>query len=324
MAISGLAQMADSRLFEKHVHRQGLSRTNLTHQIAGLAMQQKSRLSTTNGSLCLYSSHSYFAGLFRTNFIHQLLWRAMHHEGCFIQFSGPTGTVQQRPSPYRAPSWSWASIDTRIWYGFTIRHKAEYHVTINQTESFFIPAAANHPKGPILASSLVLTGPVVPVRLVLGKKKENSCEGVLKSVVQNSLGYSASIAIDLMREPNLEESDHGYNCLILEDCPNKDHYVKKATCSECEINLEEGWYERPKFCCLRIMTSDDEKYDGQVVNYFLVLERLETEDHTWERIGTGSVVYDKRRRLGRKVPVKDKDGEYLFFKGARVEKLRII
>jgi hypothetical protein len=159
---------------------------------------------------------------------------------------------------------------------------------------------------------------------VLGGKKYPGDEEELKSVVQNSLGYSESFDIDLIREPNLEESDHGYKCLILKDCPSKDHYVEKVTCSECEVDLEDRWYERPKFCCLRIMTSNGEEYDGVVVNYFLVLERLETEDHAWGRIGMGSVIYSKKSHQDGYLPVKDKDGEYLFFKGARVEKLRII
>jgi hypothetical protein len=75
---------------------------NLSHEkdklvaISGLAERFKE----------LYQDE-YLSGLWKGNFVHHLLWEAVP-EGTFGR------SFTRRPSKYRAPSWSWASIDGDI------------------------------------------------------------------------------------------------------------------------------------------------------------------------------------------------------------------
>jgi hypothetical protein len=64
----------------------------------------------------------YLAGLWKWNIVHQLLWET-HPE------SVRGRTSSQRPKNYRAPSWSWASVDGEIfpWRPIGQAH-SEYHV----------------------------------------------------------------------------------------------------------------------------------------------------------------------------------------------------
>jgi len=65
---------------------------------------------------CLsYEEEDYLAGLWRRNFIDQMLWAPQ------------TDRLKERPKKYRAPSWSWASVDSPIRYD-TCRFLDEYSV----------------------------------------------------------------------------------------------------------------------------------------------------------------------------------------------------
>ncbi|CAD6456372.1 68973a4e-32bc-455a-ac57-2f3cfafeab69-CDS [Sclerotinia trifoliorum] len=61
----------------------------------------------------------YVAGLWRTKFVEELLWSVQ--EG-------------SRPREYRAPSWSWASVDGHIYFSSIIKRNIIYHIEIDSVE----------------------------------------------------------------------------------------------------------------------------------------------------------------------------------------------
>ena len=56
-----------------------------------------------------YTNHDYLAGIWRQSLLVDLLWKRQLNS--LLPFVGP-----QVPTSYRAPSWSWASIDANLDY----------------------------------------------------------------------------------------------------------------------------------------------------------------------------------------------------------------
>ena len=87
----------------------------------------------------------YLSGLWRNDILQQLCWRTNYTNLKFIDF--------QKPKDYRAPSWSWASIDGNISFSSDIRlfDAAFVDCTVQ-------PLFANDPLGQVKSGTLVLEG----------------------------------------------------------------------------------------------------------------------------------------------------------------------
>ena len=87
----------------------------------------------------------YLSGLWRNDILQQLCWRTNYTNLKFINF--------QKPKDYRAPSWSWASIDGNISFRSDIRlfEAAFVDCTVQ-------PLFANDPFGQVKSGTLVLEG----------------------------------------------------------------------------------------------------------------------------------------------------------------------
>ncbi|KAI8944082.1 heterokaryon incompatibility protein-domain-containing protein [Xylaria longipes] len=96
---------------------QAYTRTSLTKPsdkliaLAGVAQLMSPLDDSTHGT----SSKMYLAGLFKQHLLLMLEW---HSGSSLFSLSEPAGV---RPSQYRAPSWSWASIDGRVFYDYLPR-----------------------------------------------------------------------------------------------------------------------------------------------------------------------------------------------------------
>ncbi|KAI3338181.1 heterokaryon incompatibility protein-domain-containing protein [Ustulina deusta] len=96
---------------------QAYTRTSLTKPndkliaLAGVAQLMSLSDDPTN----VTSSKRYLAGLFKQHLLLMLEW---HTDGKMFLRIEPAGV---RPSQYRAPSWSWASIDGRVFYDYLPR-----------------------------------------------------------------------------------------------------------------------------------------------------------------------------------------------------------
>ncbi|KAF4461214.1 hypothetical protein FALBO_11993 [Fusarium albosuccineum] len=95
----------------------------------------------------------YCAGIFRNTMPWGLVWRTSRGS----KTSG-------EPSAYRAPSWSWASVDTRVMFQLIGDIRTEFAEVKDVSIQLVDP---NNPFGQVKSASLTLTGPLVaPERLV--------------------------------------------------------------------------------------------------------------------------------------------------------------
>ncbi len=94
----------------------------------------------------------YIAGMWNERFL-------IEYELCW-QVSGQDNRRSFRPSKYRAPTWSWASVEGIIWYG----HRRDYDIT-GDTQHAFVEDVKIEPfdgtaTGPIKSASMQIEGPL--------------------------------------------------------------------------------------------------------------------------------------------------------------------
>jgi hypothetical protein len=110
-------------------------------------------------------THSdYLAGLWRSNLARDLLWTT------------PEASTR-RPKIWRAPTWSWVSVDDAILYTKQPPKNAALLADIKEVTT--VPLTAMAPFGEIEMSSLMLTAPYFPWKLD-GKNREKFMEPWLK------------------------------------------------------------------------------------------------------------------------------------------------
>jgi hypothetical protein len=103
---------------------------------------------------------AYLAGLWRQDLVEGLLWRS--------QLSG------SRPSEFRAPTWSWASV--RGWIDWWPDFISEKDKTASIME-VSTTVAGQEPYGEVTAGKLVIKGPCLPARLVYRGSDKFYCPG---------------------------------------------------------------------------------------------------------------------------------------------------
>jgi hypothetical protein len=123
--------------------------------ISGLAKLFEKSLSTL--------PHGYIAGMWKVDIPICLLWYV-------------TGSpAPSRPEEWRAPSWSWASIDGSIGF-FIERYQFSFESNIRVEEYVCEPLSVD-PFGKICNAKMKMVGCLVPVRLEVKSKTPSSCGG---------------------------------------------------------------------------------------------------------------------------------------------------
>ncbi|KAI9772555.1 MAG: hypothetical protein M1840_000760 [Geoglossum simile] len=95
----------------------------------------------------------YLAGLWEDDLIQDLLWEPFQLE-------------DHRPETWRAPSWSWASVNGQIRYTNSISHPTR-RIIVEVLDARVIPVIASNDMGRAKSGYLVLSGPLVPATLHL-------------------------------------------------------------------------------------------------------------------------------------------------------------
>ncbi|KAF8846446.1 hypothetical protein BDZ45DRAFT_756174 [Acephala macrosclerotiorum] len=90
----------------------------------------------------------YLAGLWSYDLENQLLWYMM-------------APAKTRAEPYRAPSWSWASLDGEIWPKFMNFN----HSIIDVLEAATEPLDRKNPTGQVKSGFVKLVGPLMTISL---------------------------------------------------------------------------------------------------------------------------------------------------------------
>ena len=96
------------------------------------------------------SGDEYIAGLWKSLVLENLLWV---HEHVVMG----NKTQRSRPRHFRAPSWSWASIDGNVWYpGMHKEDKAEHSIMLD----YQVTARGRNPFGQLMGGWIMLRGKV--------------------------------------------------------------------------------------------------------------------------------------------------------------------
>jgi hypothetical protein len=103
----------------------------------------------------------YLAGLWQDTLLHDLLWTTF-----------PTSQGKSRANPWRAPSWSWASIDNAICYDFRYQFRSKLRLETKLALDFTVKIleancelAGPDPVGEVTSGFIRLYGSVVQVSL---------------------------------------------------------------------------------------------------------------------------------------------------------------
>lgn len=190
----------------------------------------------------VHGTDEYLAGLWRSSFIHGLLWSTddWKIEG-------------ERPFPWRAPTWSWASvIKTPISYGHGFS-TAQVHADIVDVKCL---SAGPDMKGEISSAHLILSAKHLRGGVFYLDKSEN---GEVESKV---LFSHFRCVLSIKTKDGLYSPSPGFS----PDIP---------TCTKL-----------PPSAVKVLMIADMKSNGGTVDRVFLVLKKLDGDPDTYERLGT--------------------------------------
>lgn len=280
-------------LVQEYTQRELSVRTDKLVALSGLA------LSLENANTPLKSI--YLAGLIRTHLARQLLW----YVDDSIILACP------RPSPYRAPTWSWASVDTPIKYDWQRSFRS--HVVIHDDSTFCVPSDDFHPTGSVTDGEMVIEGLLAPVQLVTAERSARNTSDnliVTSSIVRARSGFRFDITSDVQMGIDMRRGDPGFDCWVEGNCPLSSWEMAGMQCGKCHFELESN----PKIWCLKVATQ--EEYGNEWVS-FLVLQRANPiKGLAWERVGMGKI----QTARGFETLCSDST----LFDGARTERIRVL
>lgn len=219
------------------------------------------------------ATDQYCAGLWRSSLIPGLSWQ--------VSKEGQAG----RQESYRAPTWSWASIDGQVTFKLWDEVKPwKYRPTMVTTASVLRircePVVESDPFGALRSASLELSGPLAPVEIcTVNLQDQNGRSYGLKSWVRGQNLRSYPVVLDVPTGPKLGQDDPSFNCWDSRTC----------CCGSCHWENRES----PLYYCLQLFVwecrsrSHDPRlyYDGiKPITWFLVVQR-HTHESSFTRIG---------------------------------------
>jgi hypothetical protein len=228
----------------------------------------------------------YLAGLFSSALPWHLLWRVVDfREGRDMEAPNPG---QGRP-PYRAPTWSWASINSPVMY--SLDEDRQSHIVWHGAETFCKPLVEGDQTGAVVAGQLMIEGALVPVMLMTRQELPTRTQGRpnldsptrRQSLVRRPNGHTENVFCDFVRPIQLKIGDAGWGCWSLQG-----HWCRKC-------RPRKKYWDDVEHACLEIASTFQPTVGS---THFLVLERSR-EKAAWERVGIGSVETEADSRLKR-------------------------
>lgn len=278
-------------LVEEYSDRLLTQNTDKLSAVSGLAKEITNILHGAEGA-----SDIYLAGLWKREFLSDLTWRV-------VSFGPESRGVQH----YRAPSWSWASVDGSIRYEFRKivsiwKYKPRQKADCTVNEVTCQNTLPSDPTGPVIAAHAVLTGLLASVELAV---LDEALSGIWQSDVQRDAVmtlaskqrslvrsenlWSLEVFLDHPRETNLRAGDAQSDCWMLGRCG-------KQCCVWGSRNpVDQGKGGKALFYCFRLFTwtatgNFDDSGRPRLMPpemWYLVLRRSLTTEGTFERIGVG-------------------------------------
>ncbi|KAF2813107.1 uncharacterized protein BDZ99DRAFT_517395 [Mytilinidion resinicola] len=227
--------------------------------VSGLAQSFLENMKLMNGEPDVY-----LAGLWKGDLIPSLL-------RCVV------GWDHTKPSEYRAPSWSWASINGRIKFeklGYV--HRLESQISINEISC--TPVSSLDPTGAVKTGRLVVTGPLTAVQLVVldGYRSSDPCDGPMVMFSERNPAHfirgpslkSYEVSFDIALPPSLRAGAWCCGC-----------WRTGYECSACSFDFD----ETSQFFCLELCTTK------LGTTYYLLLKRSRTIQDAFEKVGVGRI-----------------------------------
>jgi len=224
-----------------------------------------------------HTTYKYLAGIWRDHIPMQLLWYV--HSGSLGATEVPA--VHTQPLHYRAPTWSWASIDGSVEYNhFDLNKTQTSHIRV--IGCLYSPESILSPYGACAAAQLTIEGLLMPVQLITRDGQEN---GFIRAhwrsyhtLARASDGQTRNFTCDLPRIPPSGERT--------KSTADSDSDYWPDQISDAKDNVAPGC-----FYCVKIAHYDKEFFNHQSL-YFLVLKESVSKAGSYERVGIGC--QDKR------------------------------
>jgi hypothetical protein len=270
---------------EEYSNRRLTQPTDKLGAVSGLAKSFKAQ----------YTSAIYLAGLWKVEFLYYLTWIVSKSESGTHKHS-----LNDPKLPYRAPSWSWASTDEPVRFGFwkSVRYwdfptQKEDDCTIDEVVCQNL--LADDTTGPVTSAHLVLTGPLVPVELAVlnctfmsdggtGQKTIVRGPNLSTALVRAQNLRATEVFLDAVLEPSFPEGDPKLVCWEQRECTNSCCIWKDQRDEVPKPHLELN--ESPVYCFRLFTWRSTEDYLRMEI-WFLVLRKSSTEEDVYERIGIG-------------------------------------
>lgn len=215
-------------------------------------------------------SGAYLAGLWKDDLAKGLLW-----------YVGRSRIEPRRSLQYRAPSWSWASLDGPVQY-FAEHYQFVFHQDIEILEAKCTSSPLD-PTGRVKAGHILLRGSLVPVKLEVEDRRDG------RSYYTGKPGDAGIAHPGQIVEVRRRYSAKSYEVLYDERKP-VDHDSPTSDFSSQRMEHEAEYY------CLEIGTTRDVRLRVDIIDddragarlWWLVLKRCSLSDcNAHERVGLG-------------------------------------
>ncbi|KAK8255547.1 heterokaryon incompatibility protein-domain-containing protein [Phyllosticta capitalensis] len=185
--------------------------------LSGLANDMQRRLQKEiRSGLCPSNFDAYLAGIWRATLPWGLDWELLERP-------------QARPK-YRAPSWSWASVDGKFKYNkFFTRHLGESSCFVSVEQAETVPMRSN--TGEVLDGILVLTAPIAVAQLEPPKSPKESLE-LRAQIVELQSPHDPEISFQ-----GKERRDHIYSAVVFDTMRSE---VDRLFCLPVRYDLADG------------------------------------------------------------------------------------
>jgi hypothetical protein len=238
----------------------------------------------------------YLAGLWEDDFLRGLTWNADRPQPELKD------TLNKLPVSYRAPSWSWGSVNGSVRHKFIERPRWKYTPALYYDCS--IDEVACHsllhsdPTGRLTAAHAILTGELVIVELVVLDEELSQSWGPAsflnrlatdrKSLVRAENLWSFEIFLDIPRETCLRNGNVQSKCWIQGQCKTKCCLWDRGGVDGSPLQKDKELFYCFRLCSWRRPNSEASR-DGhmQPILCFLVLRRSPRDVDAFERIGIG-------------------------------------
>jgi hypothetical protein len=272
-------------LVEEYSKRSLTQPTDKLNAVSGLA----------KNFMAQYTSAIYLAGLWRVELLFYLTWIVSRSESGAHKHS-----LKGPQPPYRAPSWSWASTDEPVQFGFwkSVRY---WEFSTQKKDNCTIKKVvcqnllADDTTGPVTAAHMVLTGPLVPVELAVlncafvsddrtGHKTIVRGPNVCTALVRAKNLRGTEVFLDAVLEPSFPDGDPNLGCWEQRECIDKCCIWKDQQDQVPQPHLEIN--KNPVYC-FRLFTWRSTEDHIRMEIWFLVLRKSSNVEDVYERIGIG-------------------------------------